>query len=408
LVLDNGVVHALANDSITLTFVGTGLDIFNSRTVSDSSNYTILVDGNVILSNGPLNAGSQRFVKLVSGLPYGTHTVQILYISGAAAIAISDFIVYGPKKPSIPDGAVEVCEYYLMADFDASTAAGELAADAFQTPRGSLFKANTREWLYLGGGWTTSLDASSVNSLAGFVFFTTTATQSSELTFFGDSVVAVLQESTASVTFSVEIDGALNASGVVRGNVTNGGGGSYTAAGTANNEPVRIEFSGLGLGQHTIKITKTAGTGGLEITGAFIDSKIHFPNDKAGSLSVGPAIKLQKETSQSGIDLSKAKAWVLFDAFNNRIEDSYNISSVLSISAAVKDIFFEKPFKTNKYIAVSSINLFGGNAGVSGIRIDTQRSNMVEIITYNVSGAQVTGSFCLAFYGELADEEESE
>ena len=153
-------ILSFANNAnfVTLTFVGTGLDIFRSDSANGGDdNYAVLVDG---LSIGRLNAvtvgsttthpGSRipRITPIVSGLAYGTHTVQFDRVAASTYdLNIADFIIYGPKKPEIPTldvGSLELSDYNIMADYD------RLSANrAGGVSKGVVTKSPGREFIYI-------------------------------------------------------------------------------------------------------------------------------------------------------------------------------------------------------------------------------------------------------------------
>lgn len=269
-----------AGASLTIIFVGTGIDyrIPNlGGTVVD--NIQLYVDGvNVGTVTG--QGRSERVRKVASGLPYGTHTLRIENLSGTPVNTehIREFIIYQPKTPTLPNGAVAVGSYNIMANYSGANITGTTTAGNIEIPVGTLFKAPSREYAYVGANWQFfPLDAT---SLPGFT--TTTLTNNSQplsLEFFGTGVVVHLGASVAGTyDFTVNIDGALNASGVVRSNASNLGGGSYRSTASTNAyQPCRVEFTGLTLGRHRITIQRTGGTGNFTFQGLHIITPIHSP-----------------------------------------------------------------------------------------------------------------------------------
>ena len=118
-----GIGWSATGNFITLTFVGTGLDISYTATGLSAITITVAVDGVSVSGNPTFNNGIYT-TKICSGLPYGTHTVKLTYTSGTGTLYLTDFIIYQPKKPSIPDGTVEVADYNVLADFVANTTVG--------------------------------------------------------------------------------------------------------------------------------------------------------------------------------------------------------------------------------------------------------------------------------------------
>lgn len=170
---------------VTFTFVGTGLDILRQDTSAGGADtFSVTVDGTNIGNLSSTGVTVQRRERIVSGLPYGTHTVKILSVSQVTfAVYIYNFIVYQPKKPALPSGAVEIADYNIMATFVANTVG---SFEAIST--GVLRKLPTREFLYVTGtGGTTDwaiaatiatmnyfqLNSDKLNAAASYTFFGT-------------------------------------------------------------------------------------------------------------------------------------------------------------------------------------------------------------------------------------------
>jgi len=114
--IDTKDVHGDANgDGFYFTFIGTGITLMNKES----------------------SAGTDH---LVQNLPYGAHIVKYFRSSGADPTLVVDGVTitcatgtysslneltfYQPKKPPIPEEAVVLCDYMLMADFVPQTAHG--------------------------------------------------------------------------------------------------------------------------------------------------------------------------------------------------------------------------------------------------------------------------------------------
>lgn len=275
-IFQNGAGHT------TLTFVGTGLDMFAWRSIALTATYQIFVDGSEVTAGATSGAtlfpnispgiGAQ---KIVSGLKYGTHTVKIERIAGATGFTIGDFIVYGPKKPTLPDGAIPLHEYNLMADFDESGATST-GLSSLSPVQGALWKTCLREVVYKGTWSVGGVAATARDRTAGQVFSTVNG-DSFEYTFWGDNLTFEFDAPSANNTLTVEIDGVLDATGIAgTGNITNSGGGTYSLT-TPDNARAYLTFKNLTLGLHTVTVTKTAAAGSLELNGIFIGTPIHFP-----------------------------------------------------------------------------------------------------------------------------------
>ena len=88
----------------SVTFVGTGLDVKLKLYKAVS----IKLDG---LDIGTLMSDSNTVLeKICSGLPYGTHILHF------ETDCVEKLVVYAPKKPTMPNKAVELADYCLLAD----------------------------------------------------------------------------------------------------------------------------------------------------------------------------------------------------------------------------------------------------------------------------------------------------
>jgi hypothetical protein len=116
---------ALTGGSIYFTFVGTGLDLLINQSGGSADSYSVAVDGGAV---GSLNTRADivpHVQKVASGLPFGTHIVKLTRTtSTGAGTWISEFRVYCPKKPTLPEDALELADYNVVADYVANNTAG--------------------------------------------------------------------------------------------------------------------------------------------------------------------------------------------------------------------------------------------------------------------------------------------
>jgi hypothetical protein len=103
------------------------------------------------------------------------------------------------------------------------------------------------------------------------------------------------------------------------------------------------------------------------------------------------------------LDLSKAKAWVVFDQQNQRLLSSFNISACLSLSTGVARIYFEKSFKNDNYLIVNAAQDFGTGAG-KHLTIRNKAASSVESTMTDNANSVFSGIHYLAFFGELEGE----
>jgi hypothetical protein len=280
------------NDFITFTFVGTGLDIIEGFDQSSVvATYNVLIDNVAILTSSTIYTGVKgRKVKIVSGLPYGTHTFKLLRTSSGTTGTIRGFVVYGPKKPVLPSGAIELADYYIMGNYTAST------TETIDAPAaGSLRKMNTREFWY-SQVWTAG-SAQPINTAGGFSMSTSVLNGFVEYSFFGTGFEYRVN-SEANQTQTVRLDGSITnytAAGITNSFVGSGATWTPTAGTITGNGGVGsvLCISGLTLGWHTVRVTLTATTGGslffecLDIITPIHSPKTDLYGDVNSTLAIG-------------------------------------------------------------------------------------------------------------------------
>lgn len=307
----NGVIINAVSGFITFTFTGTGMDLIMvpfGTAGAAADNHNVLVDGTLV---GTLSVNNFITQKIASGLPYGTHTVKILRtVSSVGTFSFMGFRVYQPKKPALPSGAVELADYNVLANYVANT-----LNDCNALSSGVLAKVSMREFLYVGTGWQAPAVNPSSAFLSGFQMQSQTVGDYYQYTFFGTGVVVgQFIGSTLNQNFSVTIDGALNASGVNVVGCTNSGGGNYVNNGQST--AVRVAFTGLTLGVHTIKVTLLAGgtpnmlPSDLQIITPIHSAKSNIYADIQNTLPVGSCgISDNRKTTAVKDVLPATKAW---------------------------------------------------------------------------------------------------
>jgi hypothetical protein len=391
----------VANGFVTLTFVGTGLDIVRYDGGVTIDNHSLTIDGIVQGSLSPIGvATSSRVTKIASGLPYGTHTIKITRTAvGGGGVSFTDFIIYQPKKPAIPSAAFEVVDYNVMADFVANS-----TVSLDNLAQGVVRKMSAREAVYTG---TFGVQPVSPNTyIGGYSFFTTTVGNTITWRFWGTGFDARGFGGTAN-TVTVSVDGLTNLSGFT----TSAYGGAFTAStGTMviSAAPVSpgLVVSGLALGWHTVIFTKTAGASGMYIDSFDAITPIHInePSFRVGSQSLrsNQNYDVIKPMMDLAPDLSKAKAWVVFDPSTSKILKSFNVSAILVIGTGAFVVFLEKPFKDANYAIA-----YHGDAAQSYLPngASSKRPSYCYISTTQTNAAAFTPTHAsLVFFGELADE----
>jgi hypothetical protein len=270
----------------TLTFVGTGLDIRLGNNDANAKAMTVSIDGSASVGTISLAANAAgTTVRVVSGLPYGTHVVKFTNANaGVSSPATVSFTVYQPKKPTLPEGCVELADYNVMATYVANTVAGQ---DTIGT--GVLRKYTAREATY-SGTWIYQL---STTPMGGVDVYSSTNGDYMQYHFFGTGF-DLRSASGASSTWILTVDGSSNLSAFTTSSY---GLTSFTAAtGTIITSAVTsiagTSISGLTLGWHTLRITKSATAANNEWPAIDVITPIHSHKsslnyDQQNTLPVG-------------------------------------------------------------------------------------------------------------------------
>jgi hypothetical protein len=260
-------------DYATLTFFGTGLDIKAMLQSAANPDIAVVIDGVAVhtITNSHFgSAGAPYTIKIASGLSCGFHTARFVRGASAAAnIIIQEFLTYEAETPALPTGAVALGAYNILGDFSVTNVSGNTVTDNADMYGGVVVKSMTREMNYVGTGWTLpALGANNASLPGGFYANTATNSDYVEHTFWGTGIAIHLIDSAGGTsTFTAAIDGVANAGATNTLSITNNGAGSYTVNTTTGFLPARLVFSGLALGKHTIRLTRTGGAGNFAIAG---------------------------------------------------------------------------------------------------------------------------------------------
>jgi len=293
-VSEGETIRMSTSSFITITFVGTGLDV-SMFAGSIARDVDVSIDGaaNVNLA---LASGFAGIKKVVSGLSYGTHTVKFTQTS-ANNPGFQSFIVYAPKKPSIPSGAVELADYFVMGDY-AVVSGLSTAADREKMATGVLRKYSLREAVYAGTWNAITIDTS--NFVQGQNISSTTSGASVTYTFFGTGCEwRTRYNSGTAVNTTFTLNGnSLTTYSAVTGLVTGVTGLTFSSAGSLTgttgggvSSPAALRISGLPLGIYTLKITNNNTTDlypeSLDIITPIHTPKFNSPFTVQNTLSVG-------------------------------------------------------------------------------------------------------------------------
>jgi hypothetical protein len=352
-----------ANNFITLTFIGTGLDVITTSASSNVDGFNIYVDGGSSAGTILGTSSTVQQKKIVSGLPYGTHTVKFQRNQSTGnATGICSFIVYQPKKPTLPTtGCVELCDYNVMANF-----VGNLTGGTNTISTGTLRRLVCREFIYVGT-WAITNDSGVVGGI-----FTYTATTSSylEYTFFGTGFDFRMSTPTTSSTYTMTIDGTNPTGAGATGTSYYNGITSFnagtglitTTAGTVYGSGVNV--TGLPLGRHTMRVTWTSGSNlqcdALDVITPLHSYKSNLYGDLQNTLPVGNN-SLMDTRKTSMIKEAYQKAWAQAIGINNSVSTSSSSPVPLAdMSITVKT--------TGGPLAINFCGTFYNNAATGGTK----------------------------------------
>lgn len=317
-----------ATSQILFTFVGTGLDIIRSPQTGTTGAISLSVDNTNLGSLSTAAIGNQRQT-IVSGLPYGTHTVNFATSSGGGVyFGISDFIVYQPKKPVLPSGVIELSDYNVMADYVVDSTAG-----VEKISQGLLRKIATRELLYINGtGGTTDWIVGGIvpaSQIGGFQPISDRTNAYFEYTFFGTGFELRFQSAgSRSSNMPVTIDGLAATVANFPSLVSSVRPGTTFASGllspnVSTTSGSGVSIRGLSLGLHKVRVTNPSANGIL-IEAIDIITPIHSHKS-----NVNYAVRNTLTIGSQGISDNRALTPV-----KDLNVQAKNISQALPISAA--------------------------------------------------------------------------
>ena len=313
------------NGTLTLTFVGTGLDIELYDNIG-TRQYTVSVDGSA--SIGTMTSGSTsgtKILKVVSGLPYGSHVIRFTNPNGVDGFYITRFIVYQPKKPSIPAGAVELADYNILS----SSTNGTVGVTNLTS--GTLRKANTREAVYVNGtggtsDWVAGIDTT--NEMIGFSITSDRLNAYSEFIFFGTGVdFRYFAATNRSSNISVSLQSLSTGGSLLLATTANFPGASFSQYGVGsfasgilsqngtNTAGSGLVISGLTLGLWKIRLNNNSAGGFISVSAFDVLTPIHSAKsnlyaDLQNTLAIGSnAISDNRKTSTIKDTILQPKAW---------------------------------------------------------------------------------------------------
>ena len=179
------------NLKVYITFIGTGFTVKLSANGTGNDEYDKYVDGVQVQDGGIDRTANVNYTEtLAQNLPYGTHIITLQ--RGAETPNVfneiyKEFSFHQPKKPPIPEDAVVLCDYMLMADF-VGLGASNNTDKRENISKGVRRLSASRDVSYDNSTFTLDHD---VGNPSGFSVNGANSdyTAQNKITFFGDKVV---------------------------------------------------------------------------------------------------------------------------------------------------------------------------------------------------------------------------
>ena len=184
--------------SMYITFIGTGISMghADSNNHGGTDDYKYYIDGVQVYRRTASENSTYYTDELIKAqnLPYGTHVFRWERVVGHTATPRPNRItIFQPKKPPIPEDAVVLADYMLMADFVKQT----VKSNESEISKGVRALSGTRDVFYDSSAALNENTA--INVLCTPFGFSAaradSATMTAKLHFFGTDVVAGIANS---------------------------------------------------------------------------------------------------------------------------------------------------------------------------------------------------------------------
>lgn len=313
---------------LSLTFIGSGLDlVMDKDDVVGTFNVQTFVDGILVGSISPNDfalSETATTIRVASGLPYGTHTIKIAP-SGTFSLnaVLRDVIIYGPKKPAIPLGAVELADYNVMADYLFRGSVQKID----NVSSGVLLKSAQREVFYEGVNWAAA-EVDTINYLTGVKFVSNNSGSAAfEYTFFGTGIEHhFLNNDGINYNHTYSIDGNSDLSDYIVNSELNPSFTFDPSTGNLSGNPISsirgqvISITGLTLGVHTLRVENAGANSGtmyLDYLGVITPIHVNNLEEGIGSLSMRDQRTFSKDL---------VGEFIAFDTFTGSLDSWQNES----------------------------------------------------------------------------------
>lgn len=416
-------------DGFWIIFVGCGLDV--TATMADTSirDFAITVDGVSVGTSTTSGFLGSKKMKICSGLPFGTHIVRFTRTANGSH-KVFEFIIYQPKKPTLPAGAQQLADYCVPADFVLQTAATGLRVSTGVIRKQILY----REGVYRNGttgttDWT--IGGYNANYDNGQTAVTNKLGASLSVTFTGVGFDFRTTVGSGYAGFSIAINGvAVNSSYPNAANIdvatyggTNFGGmgagvaGKLSSASTANlacagtgNACAGFMLNGLPHGTYTVTFTNTGSSATVEVQSLDVITPMWSYKTNMIGQSLTDLRNFDPRSDKPGIiNDFNPKAILVYDRANSKIKYSKNVKQVSTAGNQTTGDFsvhFEKPFKDEDSMAITygTGNIGDVNADASGLSHVFINRNFVRLHAVQATTANNVNHCCVLVHGELEDE----
>ena len=202
-----GGMHVQSDgDHYYITFIGTGISYKDlGGTHGGTDHYEWYIDGVEVKDIATGHVHLNSFVTIAQNLPYGTHILKVVRVTANTyGQRLEEISFHQPKMPPIPEDAVVIADYMLMADHVVQT-----DAEPGQISKGVRHVSASRDIFYdSSSALTAGTGLIPYNSQYGFRGMVSgSATVTAKLPFFGTSAV-LFAEGTDDSGYAISLGGA--------------------------------------------------------------------------------------------------------------------------------------------------------------------------------------------------------
>ena len=233
-------------DDAYITFIGTGIALKTyAGTHGGTDSWKWYIDGVEVknFTSGYVHSG--EFLVAAQNLSYGTHILQVERVTANTfGLQIQEATFHQPKMPPIPEDAVVIADYMLMADFVGLPTS---VSSNFTVSKGVRVSSATRDSFYHSN---TAFVSQSGNAIKpqypyGFEPPYNSAVHSQKITFFADNIA--LNVYNQGISNTLDVDSSTNVT-KIHTDAASHEGDKYTYNGTA-----------LVMGVHTAQLNVPSG-----------------------------------------------------------------------------------------------------------------------------------------------------